>query len=455
MRTNIRVWNAAVIWAIAFCGIVPPLPHAQEKASVLYPSGQNWLLEPEREDFHWSVSVSKPSLTYQLRYFVEILARIPMQNISSQKSPTRIVGTIAVGDAHQEILQESRPVIYDVSANPGPDQEIRFVAGVYLRSGDYHIGVKIEEPGTGRRNIRHKELSVPTVPGRFPPEWEDHFPSVEFAADIPDGILPGAPRRGVEIWSLAHPRSHVSIPVTEPLLVDVVLLGTKATVLARGERPVSSPGPRGAITGRGISIPGPPPPPRLTPFGMALQIGSVLSTLDLERSCIRLSVIDYRWHRVLVDREDARSVNWDKVQNDIWASDTKVVDKRDLEKWSRPTAFLKQEIQEILSDPGTCEISGRKPRRFLVLAGYEIYVQPGTDIDLLDQQFGKNCGIYYLLPESGQWGITDLLQPVHPRVLEFSTPSGMSRVLARLIEELTSNRAMGFPNARDKTEAIQ
>ena len=44
---------------------------------------REWLSQPNRMDFEWSVNLSKPTLTSQQRYFVQITATIPTKRLET------------------------------------------------------------------------------------------------------------------------------------------------------------------------------------------------------------------------------------------------------------------------------------------------------------------------------------------------------------------------------------
>ena len=57
-------------------------------------------------------------------------------------------------------------------------QEIRYVAGVYLRSGEYVAAVAVDDATVGKRNLWRGRIQVPELPNGLL-AWEEHFPQVE------------------------------------------------------------------------------------------------------------------------------------------------------------------------------------------------------------------------------------------------------------------------------------
>jgi hypothetical protein len=435
---NMRIRNCKRTGALILAAILGILTciftAASGQESRQRPPNSNGSQEEDRKDFDWTVRLSKPELTCQLRYLATASATIPAESLGGRTSAGQLRGTVAISDADGRRLKEANPTILNLPANLAGGQEIRFIAGFYLRSGTYRVAVAVEDPAAGRKNVWHGRLRVPALPGSPFPNWDEHFPQVEFTAHVPDGVLAGGPRYGIEIWPLAHSLSRIAIPTIEPVRIDVVLVGVKTT------RPRNT---DGLVSSRGGRVPSGYSTMTLAPFtlsssmGMPLQIGSLLSLLEVRGGCIRISLLDYRQNRIFVDRQDARTVNWDDVQQAVWTSGQKTVDLGTLENYKGPMAFLKEQLVAILSDTGGCGPAGQGWRRIVVLVGYDYFMRPGTQPEVLDPKIAPGCRFYYFRPGSSQQlGITELLKPMRPRVLDFLDERGLSKALTRFVNEL-------------------
>lgn len=417
-----------IVLAALYCALPCVFWHKLRPA----PPDSGVLQEADRRDFQWTVWGAKPQLSYQLRYLVAVTAIIPADGLGNRAASVPLMGTMSVADEAGHPLKETGLITLNLPEVLA-GQEIRFVAGVYLRSGSYRVSVTVNDPGTGKRNIWHGQVRVPALPGNPLPNWEDHFPRVEFAADVPDGILPGGPRRGMEIWPLAHPVSSIQVPASEPIRIDLVLAGAKAMQprpdMTSGSRRGGSPPvflPAGPNSGWFTSA-----------IGVPLQIGSLLSMLNLQNGCVRVSVLDYRQNRVFVDRQDARSVNWEQLQGEIWGPAQKVVSRDALEHWQEPIEFLRQQLVAIAADADGCGAAGQKCRRMVVLVCLDFLVRRGSMITVLDPKACTGCRFYYFHPGiATDWAVTRMLKPARPRTLNFADPRSLGKALSNFLSEL-------------------
>jgi hypothetical protein len=170
--------------------------------------------------------------------------------------------------------------------------------------------------------------------------------------------------------------------------------------------------------------------------------------MDVRKGCVRVSVLDYRQNRVFWDRRDARLLNWDEVQETIWASARKTVDFSTLENWQEPAAFLRRQLLAILSDDSGSEPAGQNVRRIVVLICLDFGARPGSMIEVLSPNDRKGCQLYFfrLLPSSAPTGapigtrdgvVTEMLRRMRPRTLKFQDARELSNALSRFIGDLS------------------
>jgi hypothetical protein len=391
---------------------------AMQQSSFI-PEMEEWLRQPDRKDFDWSVRLSKPSLTFQQRYLIEITAAIPTEGLEMSDSKRKLIGIVAVGDDEGHWLKQEQAPALDIPASLSGKQVVQYVSGIYLRSGNYVVALAVSDPIFGKRNLWRGRVRVPAPPGREFPKWEQHFPQVEFAGEVPDSIWPRGPRSGAEIWPLAHPLSRIPLSGTGPVQIDLVVAGAKAVRRGAGIARLAG----------NLFLP--------SSMGMALQAGSLLSLLEPDGGCTRVSVVDYRQNRIFMDREEARAINWDSLQNEIWSSGTNVVDQRELARWNQPAAVLKEELNAILTDRDDCGTPGPKRQHSIVLVAYQIYPRRGTEpIILLDAKLAANCRFFYFRAGYAGDQIEDLLKPVRPRIFNFYTPADLAKSLNRFLSEI-------------------
>ncbi len=412
----------------------------------------DWISKPDRQDFPWKVQVLPPRLTFQQRNLVQV--RISLDSEALQKvgtdSDLNFLVRIADKDGRWLPGESYRP--FHVPTGLDKHQEIQFDTGMYLRAGEYSIAVLAYDRSLKNYNLTRRPLRVPEVKDDPVPELDSGLPQVEFITDIPkDSINPasvemtaarlpriGGPRVTItrvgplndQTWPLGHGIETLQIATPQPIRIDLILDFSDWT----------DPNFRVENSGQGYR----------QDVGRLLQMASLLSHLSPKEGCVHVSALDILKMKVLIDRQDAKTLNWDFIQKQANSLDQATVDVRALNAHNQTQDFFAKFVAQISNSSG-CESKNQTARHFVIVAPTSRLALSGHGDDGMAKE-EDGCFYFYLKPpvsprDPGADDIKRVLKPKKPIEFDISDPGKFRKDLAKLIAEI-ERRSTGGISAR-------
>ena len=397
---------AAAILLSAPCLAVDTVPPTD--AHVL-----EWLNAPEHTDFDWKVQLFSPRLSFQQRRVAGIRAALPIRKLlraGISLAGLRFVFKVADSDGHW------MPGQYDDNFIPTADvqkaKELVFYAHFFVQPGRYKVAVLAYDRRTRRSNLWKREFEVPALKADPLPEADRNLPLVE----LPDESRP-------ELAKLGGAKLHLPVHNRRPIRLDVVLnLALSDATNSRFREA--------------------PDWVYRSNAGVLLQIGWVLSQLDLQDGCVRLSAIDILRQQMFADRLQVAETNWDRLAASVEQLQRNRIDVHVLERQKITPALFARFLEQAVSDPAPCRDSGPAPRHVLLVVSDAFLFPWKTEMTAVRPELMPATAGYYLQvnPIAGAtWDqIGKVLSPLHPRRWELSNAVKFRKMIAELIADLES-----------------
>lgn len=393
---------------------------------------------PDRQDLPWKITVQPPRLMYQQRFIVQIRVRIPSSAVTSSTTRRSLHFILRVKTEDGSWSKDGQFNDFPVPANLGNQKDIEYATGVYFRPGNYTLALIAIERDTGKISVLHRLVRVDPVKDDPFPELDRHIPAVEFPAGFPQQEVAENDLTDGELFPIAHQDDWIAIDTGQPILLDVVLNISKRSEIPRPDVPAFTRMDRVDPRSRGM-MKRPTQPTYHLDIGRVLQIGNVISHLSLKSGCIRVSAIDALRAKTIVDREDGKKLDWNKFEDRIEKVDQNTVDASVLANKKGPAQFVNKYLDTLSNDSGAC---GSVSRHYVVVVSHEVSLPSGAKDERLASVNGERARFYYL--HGGALGmgddISEILKPVRPVHLDFSTPKEFRKSFGRLVGEMRSGR---------------
>jgi hypothetical protein len=423
MRTFVRVYFVQSLFLLLAVCDLSAQSHVMPNIPI-----QDLLDGPDRQELPWKVTVQPPRLMYQQRFIVHLRARIPGEAVSRGHQKLHFILRVKTDEGWLRGEQFSD---YPVPDDLGGNKEIEYATGVYLKPGNYTVALIGFESNSGKTSVIHRPVHVEAVKDDPFPELDRYIPAVEFPSDFPQAEVADEFESDGELFPIAHQKDWVQINNPEPVLVDIVLNVTKRAVIPRPEPPRMD---RMEARMRAMMTPHAPPSYHFE-VGRLLQIGNVLAHLELKSGCIRVSAIDVMRAKTIVDREDEKKLDWDKFEARIDKFDQNTVDAAVLANKKGPAQFLHKYLDTLSSDSGRCN---GVTRHYVVVVSHEVSLPGGAKEERLGAVNGERARFYYLHGGVSGMGddISEILKPVRPERLSFSSPRDFRKSFGRIVIEM-------------------
>ena len=384
---------------------------------------------PDRQELPWKVTIQQPRLMYQQRFIVQMRARVPGEAVSGTHRNLHFILRVKTDEGGW--LNDEQFNDYPVPADLGGSKEIEYATGVYLKPGNYTLALIGFESDSGRISVIHRPVHVEGLKDDPFPELDRYIPMVEFPTGFPSAEVANEFVSDGELFPIAHQESWVQIDNREPMLVDIVLNVTKRTAVPHPEPP--------PMDGRAYRFETKVPPVYHFDVGRLLQMGNVLSHMGLKSGCIRVSAIDVLRMKTIVDREDGKTLDWDKFESRIDKFDQNTVDAAVLANKKGPAQFVHKYLDAVSKDTGRCSIA---TRHYVVVVSHEVSLPAGAKEERLDAADGERARFYYLHAGVSDMGddINAVLKPVDPEKLSFSSPREFRKSFGRLVTEMRAGK---------------
>ena len=422
---------------------IVPLLLAQEKKDKEEPRPdlpiEQWLRGPDRQDFKWKAEILAPRLTFQQRNLVQVRAYVDAAPIHKDDHHD-FYFVLKVADEKGNWLPDETFNHYPVPPGIDKSNEIQYSAGLYAKPGQYTAAIILYDIATAKGNIWRKAFEVKPPKNDPLPRMDRDLPQVEFIYEVPSDALPTrdksvilplhrGPRQFTDVeWAPGHGVEFLPVPAPRLLRVDIVLNVAphlEPNYMARTT----------AVQYRAVA-------------GRMLQIGTLLSHLRIDRGCVRVSAVDLAKLSVVFDRLDGRSIDWDKLTEQVHKIDHDTVSVDILSNRKSTAGFLRDYLTNMMVDDSGCGAGNGKTDRVIVLVSHDFQFPSGTHGDHLWPDVQCACRFVHLRIDSA--GFDDLekfLKPANPRRFEVHSPEQFRKTVADLIEDLSGGRARALEAA--------
>ena len=381
----------------------------------------NWLAGPDRQTFPWHVEAGQSALTFQQRRAVQTKVTIRVRDLlKNDVSLTDLHFIVKVGEDGRWLPGQSYSH-FEPPKGLGSGDQIKSFSGLYLRQGTYKIAVMVYDTSRHRGNLWRGSVHVDKLKEDPLPGIERDLPLVEF---LEAGKLIPYGRTSIvtfDPWALGQGDLLLPIKNVRPVQVDIVtnLSLSVATDLPNHEAP------DWAYQWHSAAL---------------LQISNVLSQLDLNAGCIRVSTLDIRRQKIFIDREDARNLDWSRLRDELSSLNRNKIDVGTLAGEKHEPAFLAHFLERLSSGPNSCSSDAANALHVLVLVSDAFIFPNGTQMSTVQPELVPHGLTYHLrvVPVAGgNWDeIQRVVKPLHPAKFEFSDAGRFRKTLAQLIADI-------------------
>ncbi len=401
---------------------------AQESAANNSPEIMQWLNGPNRRDMSWKIWVWPPLLTFQQRYRMVVSGMID-SSVLREKEIQDITVEIKLEDRKGNWFDGEDSTDYEVP--PTPPNSLSFVvfqSAFYAFPGNYRLAALLFDKSHRVVNVQHRDLHFPAVKGNVLPEFAQGLPAIEFPLRIP-GMNRDQPRIKDRGFSLAQGVEHLPIASVRPLLVDILMDFSEPDAI---DLPYHlGPLDKGLISQREY----------YKNLALMLEMGSVLSHLQPAHGCVRVSATDMSRMRIILDRQEAGSLNWGKLEDDLYEADLDHIDLATLTSQLSRSTFAGHFLAQLANDPSGCGAGNEPLDHVVVLVSHHLQYPPHTPVTPIQPQDCPHCRFVYFRLTSFKFEpidpYRDILKPLHPRSFRFSSPEGFRKALSELTTELS------------------
>ena len=392
----------------------PPSPQAELPVP-------RWFLGPNRQDFAWNVRTFPPTLTFQQRQLVTIEATFRAGDLFKTGVSSGLYFALKLAKEDGSWLPGSSVGYFELPPRMTPHDHVRAFFGMYVEPGTYKASLMAFDDRTKKGNLWHETLRIPTIYRDPLPESQHHLPAVEFLTAAP-------PFASGREWMMTHDpwdfgQSTLTIPVANDVPLEVDVVANLSLSNATNARHSEAPDWMYQINAATVT-----------------EISRVLSELDLNSGCIRLSALDIPRQELFVDRQDTRNFDWSKIKTAMEAGQRSKIDVHVLASEKKLPSFLGNFLGQLADDPPSCQTPpGKSPIRILIVVSDAFIFPNGTEMTRAHPSNAWARSYHLeLVPAVGpHWDeINNVLKPLNPARVEVSTPAAFRRVLVELIHEL-------------------
>ena len=382
----------------------------------------NWLDGPDRQTFPWHVEVGQSALTFQQRRAIQTKVTIRVRDLLKNKvSLTDLHLVVKVAGEDGRWFPGQSYSHFDPPKGLGSGDQIKSFSGLYLRQGTYKVAVMAYDTSRHRGNLWRGSIQVDPLKEDPLPGMERDLPRVEFLEA--EKLTPYGRTSIVTFdpWALGQGDLLLPIKNVRPVQVDIV---TNVSLSAATDSP-SHEAPDWAYQWHSAAL---------------LQISNVLSQLDLNAGCIRVSTLDIRRQKIFVDREDARNLDWSRLRDELSNLDRHKIDIGTLAGEKHEPAFLAHFLEKLSSGPNSCSQGAGNALHVLVLVSDAFIFPNGTQMSTVQPELVSPGLTYHLrvVPVAGgNWDeIQRVVKPLHPAKFEFYDASHFRKTLAQLMADI-------------------
>jgi hypothetical protein len=381
-----------------------------------------WLGTAPKPQIPWRVKILPARLSlYQrihFRVFVQISGGQVLRHVPGGGFALMIQVTDARGNSYQDhVLFEPQDLKRGVKKG-----NLEVTENMLLLPGEYRLALALFDRRTGQYSFQERNVTVAGVQHDPLPNLWSKMPSVQFFVPSESGfkVLVQEPSLRYDLSEQNHR------PIRLELLFDLDAPLSSATSRSEDEQWVNR---------------------RLAEI-------APLSQIRLQLGSIRIELIDSVQGRKVFEQEDVHELDWRSLQSSMAAIDPTKIDAATLAGRIDKNVFLFRELQHRFDAAKTELPDGAKPLNAYVFVDDEYVLAPAP----MTFPSGTDCVIYYIhtqpfssdpdrdearrrrskptetLPPS----VPELFGPLHPRVLQVSSPEEFRAALAQILAGLSA-----------------
>lgn len=392
-----------------------------------------WLAAGHRSEIPWNLEILPARLSYYLRLYAPIRARVPTNWFRNRPGEHVVVFSIRIADPIGRWLSPETPIEIRTLGELHGGSSIQFSFQPFLLPGEYSIAVVLHDRTTGQRNVTRRSLIVPTTSNSLLLHAWGNLRPVEFPSDDFEGLD----------RSFLPSTVPLTLPVSNPAPVrlDIVLNFAASEELPRSRRAHRS------------------------NVDLLLAALNVFSHLRLERGSVRITALDVSRRQVLFEQDPASPLDWPRLRAAIEQRNPATIDVSALAARHTNAAFFRDVIATRLtsprvpaetaaSTPGPAvspppspapDSSTPEPRRIIVLLRTPTFLPSDTDFTPITPPPACNCSVYdfrFRTPPDDIWdNLNRVIKPLRPRTFSIDSPDGFRHALSSLLSDLSSSRA--------------
>jgi len=375
---------------------------AEEELPADFPVA-SWLGSPDRRDFPWRVELSHPWLTFQQRHAVRTEVTIRVRDLlAAGLSLTDLHFMVKVADQDGRWLPGQSYSHFEPPREISAAHRIRSFTGLLLRPGRYTIALMVYDTAHHRGNISRLAVEVTPLKQDPLPDMEHDLPRLQFLERDQMVAYQRMSFATVDPYALGDGDLRLPVRNAGPIVVDIV---ANLSLSVTTDSPASE-APDFFYQWNG---------------GKLLQISNVLSQIDLQAGCIRISALDVRRQRIFLDRRDAAHLDWSQWKEQVTGMRRATIDVGTLAADKQQPAFLARFLESLSAGPSCVQ---EPAGRVLILVSDALVFPNGTRMTAVLPERMPEVRAYYLslVPVAGgRWDeIHNVLKPLHP--WHFSSP---------------------------------
>jgi hypothetical protein len=407
-----------------------------------------WAAQGPVEQIRWKVRISKPELSIIQRQFVNIETSVSGKELHRQSGERELWFFAAVRAANGAWLPSRDTAGVRLEAPPPKSGDLVCETQLLVLPGEYTLVVALYDPGSEKRSVALRKLTIPAIRGDPLPELARNFPTVEFLQGggrtnpPPRSAAPAGRRRfprtfemraypsirpdvvGSSSEPVVHRPSRLWLPLEtrRPLDLDIIVnFSTSEPYAGRGD-----------FHRKNLA----------TMLGMML----VLSQISLPNGRICLTAVDVAGRSVLFEQENAGTLDWTRLRNKLAELNPYTVRARDLQERRKNAAFFREFLARKLAEPPAAlhgaqgnSTAAAEPQRVVIVVTSLLELARGSDLAPLAPP-ARKTHFYYLRYQISLGNVFDdfgrIFAHLEPHRFHLDSPLAFRRALARMLADL-------------------
>ncbi len=408
---------AASLWSVAQAP-ASGLEHLDKHLQSEIPK---WLAAGEHQDIPWKVKVEKPLETYQLRDVVRVTALIDAADLQANSVQRKLIFVIKVANEQGQWVNDQNFVAEDLEKTLG-HVDLQMESEVILKPGKYTIGTIVYDSVLNQHNVSLTKWEI------LPPK-KDPLPNL--LRNVPDAEF----KRGGEVEgtnSLVPTRANLPLQTSGPVRIDLLV------DLSTREEEFHRPHEHNPFFRQRPGEHRPPPFHQTddsTYIISLLQSASVLSSLQPQLGCTRVSALDAFKERIVVPPSAASDVDWVKIKEQMLGASKSTIDVKALGDKKDEPKFLLRGLEALTAD-APCGAITAKPLHIVIVLSHGLHYRDGSEKVHAE---ACDCKVFYLRQSDTVAESDDLrgtLSTLSPKLLDFHDPDGFRQKLADLLRQI-------------------